>query len=418
MPPHRLEFQDADFPHRDAWCWSKVEGLHLRWVPFGMPRLSPHISKSVFFLYEKDPDKPPDSDDYLGPLGTGVIVGMYEVGKTWAVTHYYAVTAAHVAKTGASIIMLNTRDGKKRPMEFDPCEWTADIPWEDVAAVDITDRIAVRPDGDQISYVPRDNFATKEFLSYVEFGIGEDGFMLGLFGEHHGEARNLIAARFGNVSLLADDDAPISRYDPGLKVTFESPCHVFDMHSRPGFSGSPVFVYRTPDGDLRDLERRTTKRQLTMPAITRQGLSGRLGGGEVEVVETDYNNNRFLKLLGIHVGQFQDEVDITKVDQNVIATKQGDELKDGDTIRFPGSMTIIVPIWQIQTLLEHKDLKTQRDARREKAKAADAANPKRGAVKNESRKATLTGPGVDNPDHKEDFMRLLNAAARKRPQDD
>jgi hypothetical protein len=375
-----------------------------------MPRLNPSFIRSTIFLYEKGPD----GELLPEPCGSGVIVGIFD-RATPAVFHFYAVTAAHVALTGGSVVMLNTRDRKRRPMEFDPAEWTANREKEDLAVVDITDRIKVAKDGDEISYVPLDLFATQDFLNYVEFDVGEDGFMLGLFSGQPGIDRNAVAARFGNVSLLADKTSPIERPNTiiGGDSKFSSPCHVFDMHSRPGFSGSPVFVYRTPDGDLRDMSRKETRRAVRLPVM--DSGRGRLRGAtqSVEMVEVDYDNNRFLRLFGIHVAQFYDEVEVTKV--NAGAEKKGKgagPIKDGDAIRFPGSMSIIVPAWEILKLLECPDLKKQREDRKERKRRDDLNDPKRGAVVLESRTETKVALEPDNPSHKEDFTSLLNAAAK------
>ena len=50
-----VHFQDADFPHRSAWCRSPLEGRSLRWVPYGMPRLNHRFQHMVFFLYGRHP---------------------------------------------------------------------------------------------------------------------------------------------------------------------------------------------------------------------------------------------------------------------------------------------------------------------------------------------------------------------------
>lgn len=394
MSRHAINFRDADFPHRSAWCWSKLEGLHLRWVPYGMPRLSPALSHSVFFLYEKDfrPGAAPDA--LIGPEGSGVIVGTLEPGEL--TTSFYAVTAAHVVSDGASIIWLNTRDGRSRPIEFDPCEWSYDFDkFGDIAAVDITDRL--KRDGDEFSHVPLGLFATRNSFRYGGgIGVGEDGFMLGLFTEHSGTTRNLVAARFGNVSMLADDAVPIPcDIRDGLTVT--TPCHVFDIHSRPGFSGSPVFVYRTPDSDLRDAEfgfpKKYRKFTIGLSNVESQLMRARGRGDETfEVVENIDSDSRFLCLLGIHMGQFRDEVEIAKVGdeessgrgcvvQKRTEKKTDPVLKDSDSIRFPGSMTLVVPAWDIIELLEgDKNLKAQREARNERDKLANRNNPKRGSI--------------------------------------
>jgi len=330
-----------------------------------MPRLYPPFTDAVFFLYEKDPNGNgyevlPDAQ------GSGVIVGIYDFmaagGK--GVTHYYAVTAAHVARSGASVVRINTRDGKSRFIDFDPSEWSADLDWEDVAAVDITEYIRKIPNGDKISYISPDLFVTQEFIDAIEFGIGEDGFMLGLFTAQPGKTRNLIAARFGNVSLLADEASPITRQSKSLGKTFTTPCHVFDMHSRPGFSGSPVFVYRTPDGDLRNLEVNGARKQMIIPHRTVKDGQTLDIRETVEVIEVDFQNNRFLRLLGIHVSQFQERVGIEKIDEESVP------ITENDVLNVPGSMTIVVPAWQITKLLsEDRRLRTQRIDRLDRAKS-------------------------------------------------
>lgn len=367
-----------------------------------MPRLYPPFSNAVFFLHALT------EKGLSTPAGSGVIIGDYD--PTGPVTHHYAVTAAHVVQGGASVISINTEDGKTRTIELDCCEWTFKPDWEDIAIVDITERIDQRKD--KINYIPYSMFATQGFISYVELGIGEDGFMLGLFSAHSGTKQNMIAARFGNISLLANEEAPITRaHKRGPTVT--SPCHVFDMRSRPGFSGSPVFVYRTPDGDLRDLERRIR---------TRYFKTDRLAvGTETEFVETDYENNRFIKLLGIHVSQFHEKTTVNKVtgptteigeDEDAL---DADALKNKDAIRFPGSMTIVVPAWQISKLLEDSSLVQKREARKSEAQKNHNAQSfiavEEGVALEEEGKPE---PEPDNPSHKEDFTRLLGAAARPR----
>ncbi|HEX5243569.1 MAG TPA: hypothetical protein VFW23_09945, partial [Tepidisphaeraceae bacterium] len=213
--------------------------------------------------------------------------------------------------------------------------------------------------------------------------------------------------------------SPIERFDPGTKTTFNTPCHIFDMHSRPGTSGSPVFVFRTPDSDLRDLENQTLpRRRLEMeggPTVAEFGLQGRYPNYN-EYWEYLDPDSRFLKLLGIHVGQFHDDVEITKVSDTASEGKLYRNLQDGDTIRFPGSMSIVVPAWQIAKLLEFPDLRKQRAARRRLLGDSAAANPTRSRVVLESLRKGLAEPAADNPSHKEDFTSLLGRAARAKPE--
>src|ERR1700730_10815269 len=85
---------------------------------------------------------------------------------------------------------------------------------------------------------------------------------LGFLVSNLESAAIMIAARFGNISLLASDDAPIEQPNQQRR-----PSHIFDMRSRPGFSGSPVFVYRTPSGDLRYATERGRYKSLSPKTI-------------------------------------------------------------------------------------------------------------------------------------------------------
>ena len=233
-----IGLKDADFPHKYVWRWSRERGLHQHWTPYGMPRLNQTFERMVVFLYATDPD----TGKRVGPHGTAVIVGLPAEGEHWYLAHIYAVSCQHVAPRGSSIVRVNTKNGGSRCLDVHPDAWQWIKGHDDLAAADITDLLD--HENDDYSVLPSSFLMWKEFIVENEVGIGEDGFMLGLFADLPGKKRNLVAARFGNVSLLADDDTLI-------KENNNRPSHIFDMRSRPGFSGSPVFVYRTPAGDLR-----------------------------------------------------------------------------------------------------------------------------------------------------------------------
>jgi hypothetical protein len=128
--------------------------------------------------------------------------------------------------------------------------------------------------------------------------IGEDGFMLGLFADVPGKTRNLIAARFRNA--FSYDDTPVKQPNANLR-----PAHIFDTRSRPGFSGSPVFIYRTPAGDLRSATERG-RDKIWRRSTTRQqhGRGQRpFGNNDFDVMEDfETEENAFLMLLGLHAG--------------------------------------------------------------------------------------------------------------------
>src|SRR5258707_1186988 len=66
--------------------------------------------------------------------------------------------------------------------------------------------------------------------------VGDDTFMIGLFLDHAGVTTNVPSARFGNISMLPNPRATIRQ-----STGYDGVSYVVDMHSRTGFSGSPVF---------------------------------------------------------------------------------------------------------------------------------------------------------------------------------
>ena len=178
--------------------------------------------------------------------------------------------------------------------------------------------------------------------------------MLGLFAEQPGEKRNLIAARFGNVSLLAHDDLPLEQPNG-----FRRPSHIFDMRSRPGFSGSPVFVYRTPAGDLRSASERgrdKSMRRSHRRSFMAVGPGGDFGSQLVDMSMLDEmaedretHENTFLALLGVHAGQYPERVEARK--EMRVEPEHDDIVRDRDKLKIPSSMAIVVPSWEIVNLL-------------------------------------------------------------------
>jgi hypothetical protein len=309
-----------------------------------MPRLNPNFQDTVFFLYRRNPQ----TGAIEGPRGSGVFVGMSGIGGKRVhryMRHVYAISCWHVAvDDGSSILRVNTKDGASRFIECEPHEWEFIPGGNDLAAVDVTDR---RTTKDEISCIPGSLFATEEFIAHDAVGIGEDGFMLGLFAEQPGERRNMVAARFGNISLLARSDAPVEQPN-GRK----HPAHIFDMRSRPGFSGSPVFIYRTPSGDLRQASERGGY------PVPRARFSGPEFSDANDMLESmdEFREhmatraNTFLALLGIHAGQYHERVKAHKSRQTI--AESGDLLRDGDALRIPSSMAVVVPAWGIMELMQ------------------------------------------------------------------
>jgi hypothetical protein len=342
-----LSFQDAGFEHTFARCRSQLEGPSTRWMPFGMPRLNPAFRDCVFFLYGRHPG----TGAIEGPIGTGVVVG--KCGNSpEQIWNSYAVTSAHVVRTGASIIRINLRGGGSRFIELELHEWEFIPGGCDLAAVDITERLDSVLD--EVMLIPTSMFVSGSFIARHYITVGEDGFMLGLFASLPGENRNAIAARFGNLALLADDELRI-RQPNGT----EGPCHIFDMHSRPGFSGSPVFIYRTPGADLRHVNTAASTKAALREHPGQMGEHFPTERSIDAFFEFDAEQNQFLNLLGIHLDQYREPVRLRKRRTG----ENADPLTEGDSVDIPGSMTIVAPAWEIEKLLNKEVFVKMRDAR-------------------------------------------------------
>jgi hypothetical protein len=187
--------------------------------------------------------------------------------------------------------------------------------------------------------------------------------MIGLFADHDGHTTNIPKARFGHISMMPNDKAPIEQ--PNGTTTKSS--YVVDMHSRTGFSGSPVFFYRTLGADLAQANR-------TNVMLNQQPLFG---------------------LLGLHWGQFPEE--FTSTDEH------------HRTLRLEGmsGMTCVIPAWRLFHLLNLDELKAMRVKREEEQRK----DPKlRGKPRAESVRSKKSD---SNPTHREDFNRLLGAAVKR-----
>jgi hypothetical protein len=303
-----------------------------------MPKLSPDIGNAVFYLYREDPK----TGKRTGPHGTGFIVAKQSDAHA-NIRHFYGVSNWHLANDlGASIIRINTQDGKSRFIELGPEDWHFLKGGDDLSIADLGGH---ETEGDRVGHYRIDTLIVDDMLiDRAEISAGEDVFMTGLYAEQHGGERNTPAIRFGNLSLLADEKAPIEQPNGNMR-----PSHLVDMRSRTGFSGSPVALYRIPNNDLSDIAPSRPPRHLPMPG---SGIHAR---------------SKFLALLGVHCGQYWDKV---KVSKKLPGRRDRDvgPINEGDDLYIPGAMNIVVPAWRIRELLDLEVFEMARKRRDEELK--------------------------------------------------
>lgn len=274
-----------------------------------MPRIPNEILDCTFFLYQS-------KEDALARKktgGTGFFICMESEVWKKEITYFYAVTNWHVAvRDGCSVIRTNTIDGQTDIIEHGPEDWIFDKDGDDLAIMPIN----LNPSVHAAKPIPINLIYKKEdFVNGPEansIGLGDDVFMLGRFIDIDNTPANSPTARFGNISSMPH---PVKQAGPTSKLK-DSYC--LDMHSRPGYSGSPVFVYRTPgtnlahtlDSGIPDLER------------------------------------SMLFLLGVHFGHFSEDLKIT----------------GAPNVRVTGSsgMTGVIQSCKILELLNMNKLKKRR----------------------------------------------------------
>lgn len=332
---NQLGFGDLEFEKVPTVQYSSGGTAWAKWVPIGMPKIPQETLELAFYLY-------PSKEAALtgGEFGgTGFFVSVPTVSPEQVFV--YAVTNWHVAvQSGASVIRINRRDGATEIFDAGPEDWMFD-PRLDIAVLPLR----LDPDVHKFKAAPVHLLLTEQIVSEREVGPGDDVFMVGRFVDLDGGAINSPSVRFGNLST-----SPTPVKQPNGKVA-NSYC--IDMHSRSGYSGSPVFVYRTPGQDL-----------------TKGGIH--VGGP-----------NNFMFLLGIHYAQFPEVWEIGET-KHLQPANSVPLVTDGRYVKGLSGMTLALPAWRIVEVLNMPKLQAHRDQvnahiseqqRKSPVPAAEAAIP-------------------------------------------
>jgi hypothetical protein len=384
---HPISFGDLEF-RRVAQEFRSSRGVpQTRWLRIGMPYIPQDVINGVFYLYK-------DRADALAgrsPGGTGFVVcheGFLK-GHAPRWTPDYAVTNWHVACAGGySTIRLNTKDGGTDIIELGPEDWHFIPGRHDIAAVPLNLDNAIHA----VSSISSRMFQAPAEAMRGKVGVGDDVFMIGLFVDHDGVSKNVPSARFGNISMLPNPDAAI------LQPTgYRGESFVVDMHSRSGFSGSPVYVYRTFGNNLDD---HWARHNVEISNMREWGRDRYKADIRIE--------HSYFRLLGIHWGQFPEKWELRN--KSKLSESRRDLITEGGYVEGMSGMTCVIPAWNIIEVLDMPSLKALREA--SDTSASDKMQPKP-----EAAIPTEAAPESGNPAHKEDFMSLLGAAATAKKPD-
>jgi hypothetical protein len=289
-----------------------------------MPKLGQYdyLLDIVFFLYPSEDAAKRGKE----AGGSGFLVSVPSATYPSQYHHIYAVTNWHVACQGSPVIRVNSAAGGA-PIIFpyEVHEWTFIPNSHDVAVI----RIDLNPSIHRVEAINFDSFAlTSRDISDNQINAGEDAFMLGRFIDFDGREVNVPSMRFGNISIM--------RVTEKQPTGFIGQSHVIDMHSRTGFSGSPVFVYRTTGSIFSD-------------------AASLIGGGHM------------MRLLGILWGQYPEEWTIgerrnKQAEAGALAAEQPKVVLDGKSVKGWSGMSLVAPAEAIGAVLNLPRLKAERDA--------------------------------------------------------
>ena len=307
MRVRKFEF---DFPDAiEVTRYSRGGTPYSTRISAGMPRIPDQMATSAFFLYKSEVAACNDS-----PFGgTGFLVGV--MTDTDPVEHYiYGVTNAHNTESGSTVIRLNTVSGELDVIPLKRKDWVVHPDGYDIA---VTGKpLSIRAGYHEVTFIEADEFFYGNKFQERDLGIGDDVVMAGRFVDLKGHPTNQPTVRFGNISVMP---IPVMNEHSNKKV--ES--YLLDMHSRSGYSGSPVFVFRFPRTNLHEAQKGTGEAVLA----DEEGFSG---------------------LLGIHWGQFPE-------------TWECESTQGKLTIDAKSGMTLVHAASRIWELLNMDELRKTRE---------------------------------------------------------
>ncbi len=310
------------------------EAIDVRWLK-GDPKLPDlgeyrRLLDSVFFLYPSV--EAANAGEGFG--GTGFLVAVPLKSRP-DVYVKYAVTNYHVAvEHGNSVIRINRKDGGFDTFESGPEEWEFIPGGPDVAAIPFN----LPPNEYQVRFLTPDLLPKEE----DKIGAGEDLFMIGRFIDYQGSETNQPALRFGNISIMTANIRVAS-------TNYLGPSIVADMHNRTGFSGSPVFAYRTTGGQF-------------------------LKAGD-NMAEWELPAGHMMRLIGILWGQFPEAWEIKG--KPARPDSQAAQVTDGAYVAGLSGMCCIAPGEAILEVLNLPDLVAKRNEleARHKTESKDLPEP-------------------------------------------
>jgi hypothetical protein len=341
------------------------------WVPSGgMPRIDDRLINCVFYLYRTRAEAAAAGE--IGGSGFFVSKESESCDQFWM----SAVSNKHVVcRDGASVLRINRADGTFNIIETEPHEWHQHPGGDDLVILPLE----LEAEDHILTVLPENMFVTRELLGdkRINIGLGDDVFMLGRFVNHAGRQRNIPSVRFGSISVMPGE--AIKQPNGHLQDSY-----AIEVRSLAGYSGSPVLITKSyPE----ELGKKWSKFQ------------------------------RRTWLLGVDWGYITDDWEITRKRKRAPSrlTSSLEGRQEQEFVQANTGMSGVVPAWKLLELL-HTPSMEEYYVTMDKAYLEKQATERGGAEFSSKRPvADQAAPDEANPDHREDFSRLVSAAARKRP---
>lgn len=342
--------------------WNPRQSLrghsYATWEP-PMPRIPDHYLDTAIYLYASHAD----AEAGIRTGGSGFLVSV-PIEQIPGRAVHYAVTNAHVVEGGGCTVRLNTTDGKFDIYDFDERHWIIPDSKDDIAICQIPGLSAAH----RFCTVPTKFFASREIIDRYAIGPGDDTFVVGRFINAEGRQQNLPSIRFGNLAQMPWEPIEQDR----IFGRFKQESYLVEARSISGFSGSPVFVLMEP--------------------ILARPNGARLEGG-------------MIFLLGIVWGYV--------LDWGPVCDQRGKPVDTKLKVCVNTGMMGVVPAWKLEELLNRSDMTK---LRKQAVEQYLRYQPLPTTALTSSDNPQISDD--QNPQHLEDFTRLVDVAARKRPQDD
>lgn len=322
-------------------------------------RLADDVRQSVVYIGHESGGK-------FTPTGTGFVLDM-GIGREGL----YLVTAAHVAMTldDRFDIRLNNMDGKTSGIDHRGFTKWYYHPTDDTADVAVTRYNP--PSWADVIPIPFSATARAEKLQTKNIGTGDLTYVVGVLHFMAGTVRNIPAVHTGHIVMMPDERIPVSNWRSKHGRRMEISAYLVSAAALPGSSGSPVFVRRSIKTRLFDKE-----------------IDANPGGIQIW-------HHGSLWLLGVWRGAwFGKKSDGLSLPRNA----------DG---RVPLGLGTVAPTVRLLEVLNQPELQEMRQ--REKDMKEGFVEKPTSVERKKKSKPSKTREAA-NPNHREDFDRLLTKA--------